>query len=177
MCWWPPIPRRKKLKLIGDCPKYILEFSCNVCIKHELVDLKFFSQSTNLHVRSGTGPSKPSTRLISFLRPSHDWIQIVMSWENAAQQCRLELFQDSDFAGDLEDSKSISDGTLCIFGSIAFVPISWMCKKQTSASHSSSDSWFFFAWYRFPHGRQSRAWFLGFDHWCTAFKREEETEI
>ena len=59
---------------------------------------------------------------------------------NIAKQCRLGLFQDSDFAGDLEDSKSTSGGTLCIFGSHTFVPISWMCKKQTSVSHSSTES-------------------------------------
>ena len=59
---------------------------------------------------------------------------------NTAQQCRLGLFQDSDFAGDLEDSKSTSGGTLCIFGSHTFVPISWMCKKQTSVSLSSTES-------------------------------------
>ena len=59
---------------------------------------------------------------------------------NTAKQCRLELFQDSDFAGDLEDSKSTSGGTLCVFGSHTFVPISWMCKKQTSVSHSSTES-------------------------------------
>ena len=57
---------------------------------------------------------------------------------NTAKQCRLGLFQYSDFAGDLEDSKSTSGGTLCIFGSHTFVPISWMCKKQTSVSHSST---------------------------------------
>ena len=50
------------------------------------------------------------------------------------------LFQDSDFAGDLEDSKSTSGGTLCIFGSHTFVPTSWMCKKQTAVSHSSTES-------------------------------------
>ena len=50
------------------------------------------------------------------------------------------LQNDSDFAGDLEDSKSTSGGTLCIFGSHTFVPISWMCKKQTSVSHSSTES-------------------------------------
>ena len=44
------------------------------------------------------------------------------------------LFEDSEFAGDLEDSKSTSGGTLCVFGSHTFVPISWMCKKQTSDS-------------------------------------------
>ena len=58
-------------------------------------------------------------------------------WENTAQQCILGLLQDSDFAGDLEDSKSTSVGFLCIFGRQTFVPVSWMCKKQSSVSHSS----------------------------------------
>ena len=64
----------------------------------------------------------------------------VVMWETLQKQCRLGLFQDSDFAGDLEDSKSTSGGTLCIFGRHTFVPISWMCKKQTSVSHSSTES-------------------------------------
>ena len=59
---------------------------------------------------------------------------------NTAKQCRLGLFQDSDFAGDLGDSKSTSGGTLCVFGSHTFVPTSWMFKKQTSISHSSTES-------------------------------------
>ena len=59
---------------------------------------------------------------------------------NTAKQCRLGLFQDSDFAGDLEDSKSTSGGILGVFGSNTFVPISWMCKKQTAVSHSSTES-------------------------------------
>ena len=59
---------------------------------------------------------------------------------NTAKQCRLGLFQDADFAGDLEDSKSTSGGSLCVFGSHTFVPISWMCKKQTSVSASSTES-------------------------------------
>ena len=59
---------------------------------------------------------------------------------NTAKQCRLGLFQVSDFAGDLEDSKSTSGGTLCVFGSHTFVPISWMCKKQTAVSHSSTEA-------------------------------------
>ena len=59
---------------------------------------------------------------------------------NTAKQCRLGLFQDSDFARNLEDSKSTSGGTLCVLGSHTFVPISWMCKKQTSVSHTSTES-------------------------------------
>ena len=44
------------------------------------------------------------------------------------------------FAGDIEDSKSTLGRTLCVFGSHTFVPISWMSKKQTSVSHTSTES-------------------------------------
>ena len=57
-----------------------------------------------------------------------------------AKQCRLGLFRDCDFAGDVEDSKSTSGGALCVFGSHTFVPFSWMCKKQTSVLHCSTES-------------------------------------
>ena len=50
------------------------------------------------------------------------------------------IFQDSDFAGDLEDSKSTSAGVLCIFGRRTFVPVSWMCEKQPSVSRGSTKS-------------------------------------
>ena len=52
-------------------------------------------------------------------------------------QCRLDMFQGSDFAGHVEDSKSTSSGTLCVFGSHTFVPISWMCNpaRNTNRSH------------------------------------------
>ena len=78
-------------------------------------------------------------RLISYIHHTCEYKQYCHVG-NTAQQCRRGLFQDSDFAGDLEDSKSTSGGTLCIFGSHTFVPISWMCKKQTAVSHSSTES-------------------------------------
>ena len=56
---------------------------------------------------------------------------------NRAKQCRLGLFQDSDFAGDLGDSKSTSGGTLCVFGSHTFVPI---VQETNCFSHSSTES-------------------------------------
>ena len=42
---------------------------------------------------------------------------------STAQQCRLGLFQDSDFARDHEDSKSTSGGMLYHFRSRTFVPM------------------------------------------------------
>ena len=82
---------------------------------------------------------KRLNRLISYIHHTSEYKQYCHVG-NTAKQCRLGLFQDSDFAEDLEDSKSTSGGTLCIFGSHTFVPISWMCKKQTSVSHSSTES-------------------------------------
>ena len=82
---------------------------------------------------------KRLNRLISYIHHTCEYKQYCHV-VNTAKQCRLELFQDSDFAGDLEDSKSTSGGTLCIFGSHTFVPVSWMCKKQTAVSHSSTES-------------------------------------
>ena len=69
-------------------------------------------------------------RLISFIHHTNDYRQYCHVGKTA-EDCRLSLFQDSVFAGDLEDSKLTSGGTLCIFGSRTFVPTSWMCKKQT----------------------------------------------
>ena len=82
---------------------------------------------------------KRLSRLISHIHHTCDYKQYCHVG-NTAKQCRLGLFQDSDFVGDLEDSKSTSGGTLCIFGSHTFVPISWMCQKQTVVSHSSTES-------------------------------------
>ena len=78
-------------------------------------------------------------RLISYIHFTSEYKQYCHVG-NTAQRCRLGLFQDSDFAGDLEDQKSTSGGTLCIFGSHTFVSISWMSKKQICVSHSSTES-------------------------------------
>ena len=78
-------------------------------------------------------------RLISYTHYTRDFKQYCHVG-NTAQQCRLALFQDSDFARDLENSKSTSGGTLCICGSHTLVLTSWMYKKQTSVSHSSRES-------------------------------------
>ena len=84
---------------------------------------------------------KRLARLISYIHHTCKYRQYCYVG-NTAQQCRLGLLEDSDFAGDVEDSKSASGGILCIFGSHTFVPISWMWKKQTSVSHSSTEAEF-----------------------------------
>ena len=82
---------------------------------------------------------KRLARLMSHIHHTSEYRQNCRV-RNTAQQCRLVLFQDTDVAGDLEDSKSTSGGVLCFFGSHTFVSISWMCKKQTSVSNSSTEA-------------------------------------
>ena len=84
---------------------------------------------------------KRLARLISYIHHTSECRQYRYVG-NTIQQCRIGLFQDSDFVGDLEDSESTSGGLLCIFGNQKIVPISWMCKKQTSVSYSSTEAKF-----------------------------------
>ena len=58
---------------------------------------------------------KRLNRLISYIHHTCEYKQYCHV-VHIAKQCRLGLFQDSDFAGDLEDSKSTSGGTFCVFG-------------------------------------------------------------
>ena len=103
---------------------------------------------------------KRLARLISYIHHTSEFKQYCYVG-NTAEQCRLELFQDSDFAGDLEHSKSASGGLLCIFRSQTFVPTSWICKNQTSVSHSFTETEIITRC-RFTHRRYSRSHSLGF---------------
>ena len=88
--------------------------------------------SVDKHARAVTkwtgACDRRSVRLISYIHHTNDYRQYCHVG-NTAQHCWLVSFQDSDFAGDLEDSKSTSGRVLCIFGSRTFVSISWKCKK------------------------------------------------
>ena len=133
---------KEEKKSVGElsqvCSQIVLK-----CLFFARVGRPDIPWSVNKLARSITKWTKASdkrlNRLISYIHHTCEYKQYCHVG-NTAKQCRLGLFQDSDFAGVLEDSKSTSGGTLCVFGSRTFVPISWMCKKQTSVSHSSTES-------------------------------------
>ena len=80
---------------------------------------------------------KRLARLISHIHHTSDHRQCC-HLGNTAQHCRLGLFQESGFAGVFEDSKSTL-GRFQLEVEHSF-PISWISKKQTSVSHSSTES-------------------------------------
>ena len=130
------------MKSVGElsqvCPQIVLK-----CLYLARIGRPDILWSVNKLARSITKWTKACdirlNRLISYIHHTCEYKQYCHVG-NTAKQCRLGLFQDSDFAEDLKDSKSTSRGTLCIFGRHIFVPISWMCKKQTAVSHSSTES-------------------------------------
>ena len=134
--------KEEETKSVGElsntCSQIVLK-----CLNLARIGRPDISWSVNKLARSITKWTKACdkrlNRLISKIHHTSEYKQYCHVG-NSAKQCRLGLFQDSDFAGDLEDSKSTSGGTLCVFGSHTFVPISWMGKKQTSVSHSSTES-------------------------------------
>ena len=57
---------------------------------------------------------KRLSRLISYIHQTSEYKQY-RHVGNTARQCKLVLFQDDDFAGDLEESKSTSGGDFAYF--------------------------------------------------------------
>ena len=78
-------------------------------------------------------------RLISFIHHHKDHVLTSFVGDDPAD-CKLMLFCDASFAGDLRDSKSTSGVILCLVGPNTFCPITWLCKKQGAVSHSSSEA-------------------------------------
>ena len=102
-----------------------------------------FLWSVNNFARSITKWTKTCdkrlSRLISYIHHTGEYKQHCHVG-NTAKQCRLGLFQDSDFAGDLENSKSIY-----IRWNIVHFWTSYVCSNQLdvseiSVSHNSTES-------------------------------------
>ena len=61
-------------------------------------------------------------------------------WETQHNNADLDCFKTLTLQEILRTHNCTSRGILCIFGSHTFVPKSWMCKRKTSVSHSSTES-------------------------------------
>ena len=136
------ISKKKNWNPWRNCQKYALKLFWNVYIWHVLEDPIFYGQWTNLHDRSQNGPNLVTNDYLvwSLTSNTHQNTNSIAMWETLHNNADWDCFKTSILRGNLEDSKSTSCGTLCVCGSHTFVPISWMCKKQTSVSHSSTES-------------------------------------
>ena len=161
---WRPFIIKEELKSVWDLSKVCSQIVLKCWNWMARIGRPDILWSVNKFARAFTKWTKACdkrlSRLISYTRHACEYKQYCHVW-NTAQQCRLRLFQDSDFAGDVEDSKSTSVGTLCIFHT--FVSISWMCQETnfSLAQFNRIRDHFFGCWIGI--GRKTRTWFMGTD--------------
>ena len=109
--------REEEIRFVGElskvCVQMVLKclYSARIGRPDILRSLKKLARANTKWTRAC---GKCLARLISYIHHTSEFKQYCYV-ESTAQQCRLRLFQDSDFAGDLEDSKSTSGGILRIF--------------------------------------------------------------
>ena len=173
MHWWPSFQRRRieirgriVTSMLSNCSEMPF-LGTNWKTWYSMVSEK------NLQDQSLNGPKHVTNDYLVW-SPTviiHLSTNSIVMWETLPNNADLGLFEDFDFAGDPEDSKSTSGGTLCIFRSHTFVPIRWMCKKQTSVSHRIRNH---FIGRRIEVGWYTRTWFMGSDRYCSSRKHVSE---
>ena len=120
--WWYHHFKKEELESVGDlskvCPQNVSKWLHLARIGRP--DILWSVDKLARSVTKRTGAcDRRSARLISYIHHTNDHRQYCHVG-NMAQHRRLGLFQDSDVAGGLEDSKSTSGGILCILDSRTF---------------------------------------------------------
>ena len=111
---WPPLQRRRNEICWRIVTCMFSNCSKNAYNWHVLDDPIFYGQWTSLHDQSQNGPKHVTNDYLvwSLTFIIHVITSNFVMWKHF----------------------------LCIFGSHTFVPTEWMCKKQTSVSHSSTET-------------------------------------
>ena len=131
--------KKEELESVGDLSKVCSQmvFKCLY-----LVDLTFFGQWTNLLDQSPKRQELVTDVELVWFHTFTTQVATdnVVMWETRLSIVDWVYSKTQILLAALRPQKSTSGGIFCIFGRRTFVPICWMCKKQTSVSHSSTES-------------------------------------
>ena len=83
--------------------------------------------------------------MLCYMSSSADYKLVGQVLDNP-EELELALIVDADFAGDRQESKSTSGAYLVLKGPSAFSHLSWVSKKQTSVSRSTTEAELVLAW-------------------------------
>ena len=78
-------------------------------------------------------------RLMSYMKSTRNY-QLEGFVNNKKEELRIELFVDSDFAGEHKDSRSTSGAWLRLAGSDTNFPLWWSSKRQSATSRSTTEA-------------------------------------
>ena len=133
--WMTTTSKKKKWNLLENCHKYALKLFWNAYTWHELDDLTFYCQWISSHDRLRNGPKLVTHACI-------DWFHVFIIHVNTNNIVMWVILPNN---ADWDCFKTLTSREIFkirnpLLESHTFVPISWMCKKQTAVSHSSTES-------------------------------------
>ena len=110
---WRPSFQRRRIEIRGRIVKSMLTNCSEMLVLGTYWKIRYSMVSEQTCTIDHKMDQSMWQTIISFdlSHSSYMWMQTVMSG-NTAKQCRLGLFQDSDFAGVLEDSKIVRRNVL-----------------------------------------------------------------
>ena len=161
--------KKKKWNLLEICHKYALNFFWYAYAWHVLDDLIFYGQWTNLHDRSQNGPKHVTNDYLvwslTFIIRVNTYS--IAMWETLPDNADWNCFKTPTLQEILR-TRNLLKVEHCVFSEgHTFVPISWMCKKQTLVSHSSTESEIISLDAGLRMGWHTRAWLMGSDCYCS----------
>ena len=120
--------------------KYALKLFWNVYTWHELEDLIFCGQWTNLHDRLRNGPKLVTNDHLVWSPTFITQVSTnnIVMWGTLQNSADWDCFK-SPILQKILRIRNLLQMEHCVFQN-TFVPICWMCKQQTSVSHSSTES-------------------------------------
>ena len=104
--------------------------------------LWFVNKHTCTFTKSTKACDKRLACLISYIHHTHAHSEKIVLWEAQQINVDYDCFKILILQETLKTQNQHQVDSCAFFGRQAFVPISWMCKKQTSVSHSSSEAEF-----------------------------------
>ena len=136
------ISKKKNWNLQETCQKFGLKLFWNAFTWHILANTWFCGHWTNLHDPSQNRPKRATNNYLvwSLTFVIHVITNSIVMWETLQNNAEWECFITPILREILRTQNLLLVENYGVFGSHTFVPISWMCKKQTSVSHGSTES-------------------------------------
>ena len=126
---------------------------------------------TNLHVLSLSGLEHATNAKDLWSRTSITLVNSnsIVMWETKHDNADWDCFR-TLILPEIQKTQNQHQEDSCAYSEvIRSCSKSWMCKKQTSVSHGSTEAEMIFSWCRITHGWNTSSRSLGFGNWSVSF--------